>query len=290
MRRSAQRVSRQQQEAQQRQQLSVDGALDTLQSMFSTVEREVIHMILIEGCGGNMEAAVEALLQMSGGISSETKTKKAITNPSQLQKAHKTEQQQLQHALQQSSINLPSDFLRPPSYFLAKFTGDPKTHAIDSNVEQQKQMVDDELFAKAIFEDSLFAADLHANPEWVLEEMNANATSNKYQSSSFSNANRSLSQQQKIDPSDMQARRMSFKQRFNNLGLSAKAKIADLAQKLQRHKQESKVSHDYTSVLTSLDDEPLMEDESLVVEDVSELHRGTYSPPVKYIKKPEQAL
>merc|ERR1711972_754818 len=70
----------------------------------------------------------------------------------------------------QQLTNLPADFLRPPSYFLQRYESE---HEFDAESAEQRQIVEDEMFAKAIFEDSLFAADLHANPEWVLEEMSA---------------------------------------------------------------------------------------------------------------------
>merc|ERR1719229_1066247 len=76
-----------------RQQVTVNAALDTLCAMFDQVDRDVIHMILIEGCGGNMESAVEALLTMTGGISQRDKQKqkkqqqppKAAAAPAQAQ-------------------------------------------------------------------------------------------------------------------------------------------------------------------------------------------------------------
>merc|ERR1712129_64587 len=127
------------------------------------------------GCGGNMESAVEALLSMTGGVPSSAQ-------PSQQPKQQKQKQKQSQHQQaaskqQQSSVNLADDFLRPPSYFLSKYESN---HEFDKENSNQRQIIEDELFAKALFEDSLFTADLQANPEWVLEEINASKSgSNK---------------------------------------------------------------------------------------------------------------
>merc|ERR1712241_641414 len=101
------------------------------------------------------------------------------------------------------------------------------------------------------------------------------------------------------DPSDVNARRQSFKQRFNMLGNAAKQKLGDLAQKLQRNKQESKhknsASHQYRNVLTSLDDEALIDEDDLgnnaIIENASEDNRGTYQAPmILPPQKPDQSL
>merc|ERR1719464_1948466 len=97
-----------------RQQVTVNAALDTLCAMFDQVDRDVIHMILIEGCGGNMESAVEALLTMTGGVTDQKdpnapkKKQKAKAKPVQQQSSSSSSQKQ-----QQQLINLPADFLRP---------------------------------------------------------------------------------------------------------------------------------------------------------------------------------
>merc|ERR1712048_698240 len=179
-----------------------------------------------------MESAVEALLTMTGGISQS----QSQSQPKPKPKPKPKPEQQQQH---QSSINLPDDFLRPPSYFLSKYES---PHEIDKESAQQRQIIEDEMFAKAVFEDSLFAADLHANPEWVLEEINNNKKNkNKKKIGGFSW--REQEQQidlDNVDPSDLNARKISFKQRFNTLGNTAKQKLGILAHKLQRNKQESK--------------------------------------------------
>eukprot|EP00486_Rosalina_sp_Unknown_P016960 CAMPEP_0201595146 /NCGR_PEP_ID=MMETSP0190_2-20130828/192242_1 /ASSEMBLY_ACC=CAM_ASM_000263 /TAXON_ID=37353 /ORGANISM="Rosalina sp." /LENGTH=169 /DNA_ID=CAMNT_0048055025 /DNA_START=954 /DNA_END=1460 /DNA_ORIENTATION=- len=151
-----------QNEQQNRQQLSINNALDTLCTMFESVDRDVIHMILIEGCGGNMESAVEALLTMTGGVSQQQQQQQQ-QQPQPPQQPKKAQPRQQQQQQQQSSINLPDDFLRPPSYFLSKYEN---SHEYDFENASKRQIIEDEMFAKAIFEDSLFSADLHANPEW----------------------------------------------------------------------------------------------------------------------------
>merc|ERR1712154_368913 len=84
-----------------------------------------------------------------------------------------------------------------------------------------------------------------------------------------------------VDPSDLNARRVSFKQRFNTLGSSAKQKLGVLAHKLQRNKQEAKQKesgHQYRNVLTSLDDEALID-----VDDVApiEVRQRTIGEPIR---------
>ena len=50
-------------------QSSIDDKFSTLCSMFKAVDRDVIRLVLIEECDGNVESAVEALLVVSGGVS-----------------------------------------------------------------------------------------------------------------------------------------------------------------------------------------------------------------------------
>jgi len=291
-----QQQQQQQQPQEPRQQVTINAALDTLCTMFESVDRDVIHMILIEGCGGNMESAVEALLTMTGGISQS----QSQSQPKPKPKPKPKPEQQQQH---QSSINLPDDFLRPPSYFLSKYES---SHEIDKESAQQRQIIEDEMFAKAVFEDSLFAADLHANPEWVLEEINNNKKNkNKKKNNKKKIGGFSWREQEQqidldnVDPSDLNARKISFKQRFNTLGNTAKQKLGILAHKLQRNKQESKhknrdnTHHQYRNVLTSLDDEALIDEDddgnNAIIEVASEDNRGTYQAPI-VPKKPSQEL
>jgi len=265
------------------------------------VDRDVVHMILIEGCGGKMESAVEALLAMTGGVPQQKEARSAakpIANPSAAQ------QSPPQHA-DEPLTNLPADFLRPPSYFLQRHESD---HEFDAESAEQRQIIEDEMFAKAIFEDSLFTADLHANPEWVLEELSS--AKKKKSKINVGNKNKKFSwrnQQEapqtdfdnvdNVDPSDLNARKISFKQRFNTLGFAAKQKLGDLAQKLQRNKQEAKSresGHQYRNVLTSLDDEALIDGDdqgnNAIIEVASEDNRGTYQAPIMPPQKPDQSL
>ena len=166
------------------------------------------------------------------------------------------------------------------------------------------------MFAKAIFEDSLFAADLQANPEWVLEEL-SNSKKKKKSRINVANKNKKFSWRNQeenqqtdfdnadnVDPSDLNARKISFKQRFNTLGSSAKQKLGVLAHKLQRNKQESKQresGHQYRNVLTSLDDEALISADdpanNAIIEVASEDNRGTYQAPlILPPQKPDQSL
>merc|ERR1719273_1427252 len=55
-------------------------------------------MILIEGCGGNMESAVEALLTMTGGVTDQKdpnapKKKKSKPKPVRAQQSSSSQQQ-----------------------------------------------------------------------------------------------------------------------------------------------------------------------------------------------------
>lgn len=284
--------------------MTVDAALDTLCAMFDAVDRDVVHMILIEGCGGNMESAVEALLTMTGGVSEQKPQSapdpKPKPNPVSAPKSSAAQQPQ------QQLTNLPADFLRPPSYFLQRYESE---HEFDAESAEQRQIVEDEMFAKAIFEDSLFAADLHANPEWVLEEL-GNSKKKKKSKINVANRNKKFSWRNQdeaqqtdfdnvdnVDPSDLNARKISFKQRFNTLGSSAKQKLGVLAHKLQRNKQEAKQresGHQYRNVLTSLDDEALIDADdqgnNAIIEVASEDNRGTYQAPIMPPQKPDQSL
>jgi len=278
--------------------------MGTLCAMFDSVDRDVVHMVLIEGCGGNMESAVEALLTMTGGVS-DAKPQKASAPK---QKVISVDKSPASHS-QQQLTNLPADFLRPPSYFLQRYEND---HEFDAESAEQRQIIEDEMFAKAIFEDSLFAADLQANPEWVLEELNESKKKKKSKinvankSKKFSWRNQEDAQFQQtefnnadnVDPSDLNARKLSFKQRFDTLGSAAKQKLGVLAHKLQRNKQESKMKesgHQYRNVLTSLDDEALIDVDdhgnNAVIENASEDNRGTYQAPIILPpQKPDQSL
>merc|ERR1719356_390218 len=296
-------MSQQSQAQDPRHQVTIQAALDTLCAMFESVDRDVVHMILIEGCGGNMESAVEALLTMTGGVSEKKSGSDPKSNAkSAAPKASPSQQQQQQQQL----TNLPADFLRPPSYFLQRYESE---HEFDAESAEQRQIIEDEMFAKAIFEDSLFAADLHANPEWVLEEL-SNSKKKKKSRINVSNRNKKFSWRNSeevqqtdfdnadnVDPSDLNARRVSFKQRFNTLGTSAKQKLGVLAHKLQRNKQESKQresGHQYRNVLTSLDDETLIDADdqgnNAVIEVATEDNRGTYQAPIMPPQKPDQSL
>eukprot|EP01084_Bolivina_argentea_P103623 185587_1 len=51
-------------ETAKQQQLGVENALNTLQSMFMLVDREVLRLVLMEQCQGNLDNAVESLLTM----------------------------------------------------------------------------------------------------------------------------------------------------------------------------------------------------------------------------------
>ena len=76
--------------------------------MFKSVERNTIKMVLLEGCGGNMDQAVEALLLLTGGAS-----KNVNKQPQQ--------SQQRRQMNSFSSVRLPDDFLRPPSYYMMQY-------------------------------------------------------------------------------------------------------------------------------------------------------------------------
>merc|ERR1712228_373587 len=222
-------------------------------------------------------------------------------------KAPKQKQSVNTNKVQSSSVNLADDFLRPPSYFLSKYEND---HEFDKQSSEERQIIEDEMFAKAIFEDSLFTADLHANPEWVLEEINNAKKQSKKKKKKKENKfswrgggghfDYDDGQQidlDNVDPSDVNARKQSFKQRFNTLGNAAKQKLGVLAHKLQRNKQESKnkssAGHQYRNVLTSLDDEALIDEDDMgnnaIIEVASEDNRGSYQAPI-IPNKPSQAL
>merc|ERR1719168_571856 len=141
-----------------------------------------------------MESAVEALLTMTGGVTDQ-KDPNAAKRQKPKQKVAQKQQQQSSapssssKQAQQQLVNLPADFLRPPSYFLQRFESE---HEFDAESAQQRQLIEDELFAKAIFEESLFTTDLHRNPEWILEEL-SNSKKKKKSKINVANKNKKFS-------------------------------------------------------------------------------------------------
>jgi len=130
-----------QNEQQNRQQLSINNALDTLCTMFESVDRDVIHMILIEGCGGNMESAVEALLTMTGGVSQQApqQQQQQPQPPQQPKKAQPRQQQQQQQQQQQpfqaiQKLQRPRTARRAPPKLKSNVIDEQKQNEVKNNI------------------------------------------------------------------------------------------------------------------------------------------------------------
>jgi len=140
--------------AQHRSKLDVNSALDTLCAMFENIDREVVTAVLIEGCNGNMETAVEALLSMcsvqeyvepqsrrqqqqSANDFTVSNISFTTTQPSSTPATNSNsnanvqptsthpfyaQQQQWLTQQQQHMLDVSDDFLRPPSYYLAQYS------------------------------------------------------------------------------------------------------------------------------------------------------------------------
>ena len=101
-----------------RQGLGVENAVDTLQAMFLTMDREVLRLVLMEQCQGNLDNAVEALLAMQasptqkGGSQSVKSTKSTPTQS--------TSHGAIIFDDRMRPITVTNDFLQPPSFYLTK--------------------------------------------------------------------------------------------------------------------------------------------------------------------------
>eukprot|EP01084_Bolivina_argentea_P280024 478804_1 len=103
-----------------KQQLGVENALDTLQSMFMLIDREVLRVVLMDQCQGNLDNAVEIL---------STQT----LSPLQTVAQSNTKPEIILYDNNMTPIKLNDDFLQPPSYYLSK----PETKATSFSVNNK---------------------------------------------------------------------------------------------------------------------------------------------------------
>jgi len=148
--------------------------------------------------------------------------------------------------------NLADDFLRPPSYYFGKY-----------GAVQNPSMSDEDAILAKVLQDSLFMSQLRENPEWVLQQMN-NAPS----SPRSGPANNAVSREQLrnriqggsndseelkgrikgmgntvYDPNATQEQK-NFSSKFSGLGSAARAKLARIAQGMQRKQKYQNLSMD----------------------------------------------
>eukprot|EP01083_Nonionella_stella_P012524 35531_1 len=130
MTRGAQRAPRPQYQRSQsvptpkQQQVAMESALSTLQSMFM-MDREVLRLVLVEQCQGNLDTAVETLLAMQVSSSSGSKqdgTQVANTSaPKSNPNAPKSNPNEtVLYDNNMRPIIISDSFLQPPSYLLWK--------------------------------------------------------------------------------------------------------------------------------------------------------------------------
>ena len=113
--------------------LGVENAVDTLQAMFMTMDREVLRLVLMEQCQGNLDNAVEALLAMQASPSQAI----ASTKSSPPSKSNSTEVALFDNRMR--PITVSKDFLQPPSFYLTKDYG--LTSQAISNLQMQNEAV-----------------------------------------------------------------------------------------------------------------------------------------------------
>ena len=130
---------------QQQQQVGVEQAVDTLQSMFMLMDREVLRLVLMEQCQGNLDNAVETLLAMqamstgqgqppvSSSISpsqspAKSQAKRAASPSSKSSSSVSSPRiygpnESILYDDNMRPINMTDDFLQPPSFYLTTYYG-----------------------------------------------------------------------------------------------------------------------------------------------------------------------
>jgi len=252
-----------------------EDALNTLVEMFPHLPRESVKNCLIQN-NGHMENTVSVLLASppSGFMAPAPQPRAApqFNRPAPRQnraippqqvwgrpqrnqprpqpRARPQRQQPVQPA--RPAHNLSDDFLRPPSYFFKKYGANPA-----------QSMTDEDAILAKVLQDSMFMAQLRENPEWVLQQMNepANLPTNPEDSSAVSRQElKSRIQSGNADSQDLKGRikgmgntgynpnasqeQKNFSSKFSGLGSSARAKLARIAERLQRKKKYQNLSMD----------------------------------------------
>eukprot|EP01084_Bolivina_argentea_P259694 438280_1 len=98
------------------QQISMDNVIDTLQSMFLLMDREVLRLVLMEQCDGNLDTAVDTLLAMQSSQSKSQPSKQSNSN-----KPAQPSNEEILYDDNMIPITISDNFLQPPSHFLRKY-------------------------------------------------------------------------------------------------------------------------------------------------------------------------
>lgn len=203
----------------------------TLQGMFGSVDEEVIAMVL-QSNGGHLEKTVENLLNMTGGAASEQSTASSRGNSS--------------HSHSQTQTVLPDDFLRPPSYYVSIM------NASYGRKSSMSQLESDAILAQML-QDELFMQELQANPHLFDNDLPVPPPRNQFAPSSSPSQpsyvpQASAASQQRSYPATSHASRgdfsgagsntssvqsASFRDRWNSLTSSARAKLLAVANRLK---------------------------------------------------------
>jgi len=233
--------------------LTYPAAMAELQTMFPTMDKSVLHVVL-ESNGGHMEATIGCLLQMTTDDSSKKKNDSQIvitSSPKAPSPSHASSSSSsasasnyasYPHATQSApapppkavaravpnsgaaiggSSTLPDDFLRPPSYF--KSQGSPSGGGAPSQMDQDAQLA-------AMLQDEMFMQDLMKRPDIYM----AAAGLPSFAPPRNANPNAPATASSASAPGH-QGEKISEK--FAHLGAAAKAKLAVIASKFKRTKK-----------------------------------------------------
>lgn len=131
--------------------MNVDTAVDTLQSMFMLVDREVLRLVLMEQCQGNLDNAVETLLAMQSSSAPQGYTQavpsqqasnsslKASTSPSMVARRAYKANESILYDDNMRPIIMTDDFLQPPSFYLATYYGLNAAQIENLQIQQRAQ-------------------------------------------------------------------------------------------------------------------------------------------------------
>lgn len=174
--------------------VSYEQAMQTLVSMFGTVDREVIAMLL-QNNKGHMENTIENLLAMTAGPADQAppprqqpqqpQARGSAPQPARASQQQGRDEHKSGHPPSSASqrrpaadpsandvYKLPSDFLQPPSYFEAIVGPAPelmdpqmRMQRKSSNVEEIQAQIDQDHLLAQMLQDEQFMADLANNPE-----------------------------------------------------------------------------------------------------------------------------
>ena len=235
--------------------VTYEDAMATLQSMFGGVDREVIGMVL-QSNNGHVEKTVENLLAMTGGaaaadVQQQSSFQSSLTVPSSSSSSS---------SYGGAQSVLPDDFLRPPSYFIAQLSGPGRKGSMS-------QLESDAILAQML-QDELFMAELQQNPHLYDEQPHvpdyghqqpqqhpaSHAPATSYAAAATASSAAPAPSQPRAIPAPAPAssqsygnrgdfssagsnvggaQSSSFRERWNNLTSSARAKLLAVANRLR---------------------------------------------------------